>query len=56
MILERVDAAPGARYRKTAKSGRYNGTERIRFLRFVRVMTFVTAVAVACLIVKATLL
>lgn len=56
MILDRVDAAPGARDRKTAKSGRYNGTDRIRFLRFLRVMTVVTAVAVAGLIVAATLL
>jgi hypothetical protein len=56
MILERVDAAPGAHYRKEAKSGRYNGTDRIRFLRFLRVMTLVTAVAVAALIVKAVFL
>jgi len=56
MILERVDAAPGARHRKTARSGRYNGSDRLRFLRFLRVMTFVTAIAVACLILKATLL
>jgi hypothetical protein len=56
MILDRVDAAPGARYRKAAKSGRYNGSDRMRFLRFLRVVTFVTAVAVAGLIVKAALL
>lgn len=56
MILERVDARPGARDRKEARSGRYHGGDRLRFLRFLRMMTLVTAVAVACLIVKATLL
>jgi hypothetical protein len=56
MILDRVDAAPGARDRKPAKSGRYNGADRIRFLRFLRVMTVVTAVAAGGLILKATLL
>jgi hypothetical protein len=56
MILERVDAAPGARYHKETKSGRYNGADRIRFLRFLRVMTLVTAVAVAGLIIKAVFL
>jgi hypothetical protein len=56
MILERVDAAPGARERKEAKSGRYNGTDRIRFLRFLRVMTLVTALVVSGLIVKTVFL
>jgi len=56
MILDRVDAAPGARYRKAAKAGRYHGADRLRFLRFLRLMTFVTAVAIAGLLIKAVLL
>jgi len=55
MILDRVDAAPGARYRKAAKSGRYHGTDRLRFLRFLRVMTLVTALVVVGLIVRTAL-
>lgn len=55
MILDRVDAAPSARDRKAAKSGRYNGTDRIRSLRVLSTVTFATVVALMGLIAWASL-
>ena len=55
MILDRVDAAPEARYRKAAKSGRYNGSDRLRSLQILSAVTFMTVVALAGLITWASL-
>lgn len=50
MILDRPDAAPGARYHKSARSARYNGTDRMRSLRILSAVTFMTVVMLAGLI------
>lgn len=58
MILDRVDAAPGARNRKAAqaaRSGRYHGTDRLKSLRVLSAMTFMTVVVLAGLITWASL-
>ena len=55
MILERVDAAPNARYRKAAKSGRYNGSDRIRSLRLLRLVTYMSVAAMMVVIVRMVL-
>jgi hypothetical protein len=55
MILDRVDAAPSARYCKPAKSGRYNGSDRLRSLRLLSALTFVTVAVLAGLIAWASL-
>jgi hypothetical protein len=55
MILDRVDAAPGARNRKADRSARYNGTDRLKSLRILTAMTFMTVVVLAGLITWASL-
>ena len=55
MILDRVDAAPEARYRKAAKSGRYNGSDRLRSLQILSAAIFTTVAVLAGLIAWASL-
>ena len=55
MILDRVDAAPTARYRKVAKSGRYPGSGRLKALKFLSTLTFITVAALIGLIAWASL-
>lgn len=55
MILDRVDAAPSARYRKVAKSGRYPGAGRLEALKFLSTATFITVGVLMGLITWASL-
>jgi hypothetical protein len=55
MILDRVDAAPTARYHKKAKSGRYPGAGRLKALKFLSTATFITVGVLIGLIAWASL-